>query len=39
MISLCVIICLVTLVLLFVDKGYAQAMEELMDMEELMELF
>jgi predicted nucleic acid-binding Zn ribbon protein len=32
MISIWVVICLVMLVLLFVDNSYAQAMEELMDL-------
>jgi predicted nucleic acid-binding Zn ribbon protein len=39
MISVWVIICLVMLVLLFVDKNYAQAMQELETMEELIDLF
>jgi hypothetical protein len=38
MLSACVIICLVVLVLVFVDNSYAQALEELY-LEELMDLF
>jgi hypothetical protein len=38
MLSACVIICLVALVLVFVDNSYAQALEELY-LEELMDLF
>jgi hypothetical protein len=39
MLSVSVIISLVMLVLVFADKSYAQAMGELMDLEELMDLF
>jgi hypothetical protein len=39
MLSVSVIISLVVLVLVFTDKSYAQAMGELMDLEELMDLF
>jgi hypothetical protein len=39
MLSVSVIISLVVLVLVFADKSYAQAMGELMDLEELMDLF
>jgi hypothetical protein len=39
MLSVLVIIWLVVLVLVFADNSYAQAMGDLMDLEELMDLF